>query len=62
MIALTPRAHVIVAGTGITIFREAGYSLGLLDAGPRRAIVVIASRSGDALDLGRTTARSIATD
>ncbi len=61
MIALTPRAHVVVAGTGITIFRAAGYSLGLLDVGPRRAIVVIAERSRDALDLGRAAAQSIAT-
>lgn len=60
LIGLAPATHERVDGLAVSIFRAPEYGIGLVDAGPRRAVVVIAPDTREALTLGRAVARAIA--
>lgn len=60
LIGLAPTTRERVDGLAVSIFRAPQYGIGLVDAGPRRAVVVIAPDAREALTLGRAVARAIA--
>lgn len=60
LIGLAPTTRERVDGVGLTALRAPAYGIGLVDAGARRAIVVIAPHTRQALALGRALAQAIA--
>jgi hypothetical protein len=62
LIGAPAQAEERVAGLPVSLFVVPEYSLAVVGAGPRRAVVAIGTRRGEALALGRAVARAIAAE
>lgn len=59
LIGIPPSGRDRVGGVPVTLFRAPGYTLAVVDGGPRRAVVAIAARPAEARALGHAIARSL---
>lgn len=60
VIGIAPWIREVASGLPVSVVRGPAYSLGVVDGGPRRGVVAIATRPAEALALTRSVARALA--